>query len=263
MVTALSSVRGARSAARVRGVVLLSALLVTATSSAAPPPKGDGKAEFDKAMRYYQAQELEAALPWFEKAYRLSGKRPSTIRALAQCERSLKRYEAAIAHFEEYLATTPRPSDADAVTETVSVLKELLADQRAEAAAKEKGPTTTAAPPPPAPPPPPALAPPPGPPPPAPVLTATGTPEEPSSSVAPWLLIGGGAGVAVGGGVLFALGLSSVGTVEDAPAGTNFNELRGDADRAPLFTTLGGIGLGVGVAAVVGGVVWLLSEDGP
>lgn len=241
------------------GVLLLGLVLLT-TSASAAPKKSDGKAEFEKAMRYYQAQEFEAALPWFEKAYELSGRRASTIRALAQCERSLKRYEPAIAHFEEYLATKPRPSDATAVAETVAILKELVADQRARALAEAPPPPPAqVAPPPPPPPVPPPPQPPPAPPS-SPAIAAQTTPPA-SAPIAPWFLVGGGAAVAISGGVLFALGLSAAGTVEEAPAGTPFNDLRSDADRAPLFTTLGGIGVGVGAAAIAGGVVWLLSED--
>ncbi|MBK6685870.1 MAG: tetratricopeptide repeat protein [Deltaproteobacteria bacterium] len=239
---------------------LILGLVLVGTSAFAAPKKNDGKAEFEKAMRYYQAQEFEAALPWFEKAYELSGRRASTIRALAQCERSLKRYEPAILHFEEYLATKPRPSDATAVEETVAILKELVADQRARAVAEAPPPPPPAAIDPPPPPPAPPPAPPPGPTP-NPAITAETTPPS-SGSIAPWFLVGGGAALTITGGVLFALGISAAGSVEDAPAGTPFNDLRSDADRAPLFTTLGGIGVGVGVAAIAGGVVWLLSEDG-
>ena len=196
----------------VRVGVLLLGLVCWGTSAFAAPKKNDGKAEFEKAMRYYQAQEFEAALPWFEKAYELSGRRASTIRALAQCERSLKRYEPAIVHFEEYLATKPRPSDATAVAETVAILKELVADQQTRAIAEAPPPPPPAEVSPPPPPPPPPRAPPPAP---AntPAITATSTPPA-STSIAPWFLVGGGAALAATGGVLFALGLSAAGTVE-------------------------------------------------
>jgi tetratricopeptide (TPR) repeat protein len=100
--------------------------------------------EFEKATRYFQAGEYEAALPHYERAYTLSDRRPSAIRALAQCERALKLYDKARAHFEEYLAT--KPKDAAAIQETIALLADLIAEgnrkaaeAKPEAPAAEKG----------------------------------------------------------------------------------------------------------------------------
>lgn len=89
-----------------------------------------GKEEFEKGQKYFEAEEYEAALPFFKKAYELSGKRPATIFSLAQCERAVKRYDDAITHFREYLSTTPRPPDATDVEQTLELLTELAADQK-------------------------------------------------------------------------------------------------------------------------------------
>lgn len=86
-----------------------------------------GKEEYERAVKYSKAGEYEAALPFFKKAYELSGKRPSTIVALAQCERSLKLWDDAIAHFNEYLAVKPTPKDAKKIRETIALLVELKA----------------------------------------------------------------------------------------------------------------------------------------
>lgn len=83
------------------------------------------KQAYGTASRFFQAEEYEAALPLFQEAYKLSGQRPATIFGLAQCERSLKLYDAAMAHFKEYLATNP--ADAANVKETIALLGDLIA----------------------------------------------------------------------------------------------------------------------------------------
>lgn len=100
----------------------------------APPP---GKAEFDKATVYFAAEEYEAALPYYRQAYELSGKWPSAIRALAQCERALKMYDEAIVHFREYLATMPPPPDSVAIERTVALLDDLRAERERQKPATE------------------------------------------------------------------------------------------------------------------------------
>lgn len=81
----------------------------------------DGRAEFEQGIVYFEAGEYEAAYILLEKAYTKSGRRPSTIFALAQCERALGRVDEAIAHFEEYLATDPE--DRVEVENTIRMLK--------------------------------------------------------------------------------------------------------------------------------------------
>lgn len=185
-----------------RSALLYCALLAVATPAlAAPSPAAEAKAEFDKANRFFLAHEFAAALPHFEKAYVLSGKRPSTIRALAQCERALNRYDEALTHFREYLATTPRPADAAAIEETITLLLEVKAeaDRAAEAARKAE---LAAREPPPPPSPLPSAAPSP-PPSSAPIALVSPPPAEESVWSSPVLWIVGavaivGAGVAVG-----------------------------------------------------------------
>lgn len=243
-----------------RHAALLSLLLSPALALAKPDAKsGGGKVEFEKAMRFYQAQEYDAALPWFEKAYEFSGRRPSTIRALAQCERSLKRYDDAIKHFKEYLATQPTPSDADSVSETVRLLEEIVAER--ERASK---------PPPPSPGPKadpkndltlvPAISDPPPPPKSEPTLVLETTEPASSGSPAPYLLMAGGGASIVAGTVLLVLGLSAASAVENAAPGTPFNDVRGDADAAPVLSGVWIGLLGAGVVALGGGVVWLVTE---
>lgn len=256
-------------------------------AEAAPKPKGPSapvdpaRADFEKGMRYYEAQEYEAALPYFERAYELSGHRASTIRALAQCERSLKNYARAIDLFREYLATQPK--DRVAVEETVALLEPLRDQQNASSRAKpgDRGtastppigapgasPNVTSTPPVSTPraAPPESLTPPigpaPPPPPPAPeAVRVSAEVDRGGPSLAPWLVIGGTAAVAITGGVLLGVGKSDASSVENAPQGTAFSDVSGAADRAPVLMTTGTILIGVGVAGAAAGVWWLLSSD--
>lgn len=107
-------------------LVLLAGL--AETSLAAPSSEEEGRNAFVRAKRYFEAEEYEAALPHFQKAYELSGHRDSTIFGLAQCLRLLKRYEEAIKRFEEYLQTDPE--DRAEVQETIALLKDLEADRK-------------------------------------------------------------------------------------------------------------------------------------
>jgi tetratricopeptide (TPR) repeat protein len=82
-----------------------------------------------------------------------------------------------------------------------------------------------------------------------------------AARLAPWLLIGGGAAVAITGAVLFALGRNDVATVEDAEDGATLSELEDAHDRAPVLTGVG-IALAIaGVASAAGGIVWLQTAD--
>ena len=83
----------------------------------------EGRVEFEQARAFFQAEEYKEALPYFQKAYELSNKRPSTVLALAQCERVLRMYEEAILHFEEYLSSLPEGTEAKRIRHTIALLK--------------------------------------------------------------------------------------------------------------------------------------------
>jgi tetratricopeptide (TPR) repeat protein len=186
--------------------------------AAAAQRDASGLAEFERGNEFFGAGEYDLALPYFQKAYELSGRRPSTIRALAQCERALGMYDEAIAHFQEYLETDPE--EAAQIEKTLELLEEARQKKRKKEAAANPAPP---------PPPPPeveepgaphvtdvAAAPPPAPPPPA---IATEVTEAEEGSGVGWtiLWIGLGVAAAVGGGV--ALGFALSGT-EDPYGGT-------------------------------------------
>ena len=120
-------------------VVGLTLLLVEALPLQAYGQEVDAnkaKAEFEQAARYFEAEEYEAALPHFERAYEISGRRASTIFGLAQCERALKMYGRAITHYYEYLASDPE--DAQVIRETITLLEDLKRKQDAKLAEEKR-----------------------------------------------------------------------------------------------------------------------------
>lgn len=96
----------------------------------------EAKQAFMTASRFFQAEEYEAALPLFQRAYKLSEHRPATIFGLAQCERSLKAYRESMTHFREYLATGP--DNAEDVQQTIRLLTDLIKVQDDAEARRQK-----------------------------------------------------------------------------------------------------------------------------
>jgi hypothetical protein len=79
-----------------------------------------------------------------------------------------------------------------------------------------------------------------------------------SSTLLPWLLVGGGSAVAATGVVLLAIGRSKAADVTDAKDGTSYASIRDAQDDAPVLsnagialTAAGVIGAGVGVALLI------------
>lgn len=85
-------------------------------------------------------------------------------------------------------------------------------------------------------------------------------PAEPRSA-APWVVLGAGGLVTVGGVVLAIVGNSLIQDVEGSDTGTLWADVRGDARRGETLSLVGFIGIGVGVAVLSAGLLWLLLAD--
>jgi len=103
---------------------------------------------------------------------------------------------------------------------------------------------------------------PPSPPPVAPPPSYDVPPAPPSSGVdaAPWVVLGVGLAVAIGGVVLVAVGQEDIASIEHAAHGTPWSSLQSTYDRTPIETGVGGTLLGVGLAAAVVGLVWGVAQ---
>jgi hypothetical protein len=99
---------------------------------------------------------------------------------------------------------------------------------------------------------------------PQPVFAETAAPkpqEAPeSSSIAPWILIGSGAAVNIAGDVMLGVMFSNKHFVEHAPAGSNYQQFRGATQSVFPLSVAGFVTASVGLAAVIAGVTWKLTE---
>lgn len=65
-----------------------------------------------------------------------------------------------------------------------------------------------------------------------------------------WASFAASFGVAVLGGVLLAVGVDDLNTIENAPGGTVWADVAEARDRAPILTGIGGVVLGLGAAGM-------------
>jgi hypothetical protein len=206
------------------------------------------EANYDKAISYFKDAytidcSVHGILPAIASAYERKGDRREAVRAL-----------------EEYQKRAPNASDHEVIERRIKNLKDQIAQEQptatASAAAPSFAPSPSAAPPAsasaeaanasaaaPANPPPP--------------------PEAAGHSAAAWVLVGIGAAAIVGGGVLFGVGAGDISSAESACPG-RVNCKQSVADQGNTGRTLEPIGFavgGVGVAAVVAGLVWHFTES--
>lgn len=81
---------------------------------------------------------------------------------------------------------------------------------------------------------------------------------------APWIVAGSGGALVVAGVALLLVARSDVDSVENPGPNPRWEDVSSAYDRAPVVSTIGAIALGVGGAALLGGVVWgLVSRRAP
>jgi hypothetical protein len=101
---------------------------------------------------------------------------------------------------------------------------------------------------------------------PAPAPLTAAAPSPASSSLAPWFVIGGGAAVAIAGGVFLGIALSDKASVEHPDTrdgGLPYYPNYASAEKRVFpFSVIGITGLSVGVAAMIAGLVWKISDSG-
>jgi tetratricopeptide (TPR) repeat protein len=191
---------------------------------------------FTLGSRAFEDRRWEDAVRYFERAYELSG-RPALLYNLGAAYERMGARERGIDAFERYLEASP---NAENRTEVEERLHNLRAGLDPPDAAAEDG-----------------------------NARESGNAESGSNAVdvdagpgaAPWIVMGTGALAAGLGGVLMGLASAAKGRVESAPMGTYWDTVEGEAADASTFSIVGAILLGVGGAALVSGLVWLLVGD--
>jgi tetratricopeptide (TPR) repeat protein len=225
----------------------ITALLLFATPVAAQTADASTDAEahslFEAGRTAFAAGRFADALGYFQHAYDLSH-RTALLYNVGQCHDRLRHDHEALAAFEQFLAANPDSVQRQEVEARVVILREAMSHE---------APTPT--------------------PTPTPEATPTPTPEPTAATVppptpapapahgndpgpGPWILLGVGGAVAVLGVVMLALGFDAIARVQNVSIGTNFSAVHSAYDNAPIFTGVGWVSLGLGVAMAAGGLGW-------
>lgn len=221
--------------------------------------------DYDKAISYFKDAyaidcSVHGILPIIATAYERKGDKREAVHAL-----------------EEYLKRVPGASDADLVSQRIANLKEQIAHEQptVTAPATTTTPTSTTS----------GTAT-------GPATGTTGTststttgtdtngggnpPPPGGHTVGPWIVVGVGAAAVIGGVILFAVGNNTVNNVNSKAASLNCT-VNPDQCTGPMATqhaqeltnernpgyqneTIGAVIGGVGVAAVIGGLIWHFAE---
>ena len=109
--------------ARIQTFLLATLLLFSLHPANADDGADIAKESFQKASKLFADGQEEAALPHFEMAYEVSGHRGSATIGLAQCERALGHFSAALVHYREYIQRNPDGKNVERVKNTLGKLK--------------------------------------------------------------------------------------------------------------------------------------------
>lgn len=205
----------------------------------------EARAAFQAGQAAYAAGRFPAALTYFERAYELT-EEPDILYNIATVHDRLRHDREALEAYRGYLAGRPEAEDRANVEARIRALEGTLAEAEAQAAAAaaaraeaEAEAEAHAA-----------------------VPVAEPTAAEPTTRTVqrdagpgPWALIGIGGAAAITGGVLVGLAFADIDAVESG-APRPWGEVSDAAERAPILSGVGFAAIGVGVAAVIGGVVW-------
>ena len=176
----------------------------------------------------------------FQRAYELTGS-PDLLYNIATVSDRMRRDEEALQAYEGYLEARPDSADREHVASRIDVLRAAIEAQRraeldAEIEARKAAIEAAAR-----------------------VKAERPLTQYVGPGPGPWITIGAGSASLVTGAVLFGLGQRDQKQVENAPAGSSYSSVEEMADRGPKRTKAGIALMGVGGAAVVGGIIWQLT----
>ena len=224
-----------------------------------------GKGSFDEA-------DYTTAVNYFRDAYRRDCTKHELLVIIARAYELQGNRREAVHALETYLERVPTASDAEVQKRHIANLKREISDQQASASASASAaPLASAAPSASA-----SAAPSASALTPVPIPSASATEPAPVTissdshghTIYPWLLVGGGVVATAIGGVMFAIGTNNVSQAEAVchsdhvcPAGNSSAVSQGNSGRTDetIGVTVGSVGL----AAIVGGVIWHFVERPP
>jgi len=210
--------------------------------------EAEARALFTAGQAAFAEGRFDHAAEYFARAYELS-RRPVLLYNLGTAYDRLRRDAEALAAFERYLQELPDAPDAVAINARIAVLRESVrrstpVEQADPADTEHPEPEATT---------------------PAP-LAASEAPasDAPASDVpgpGPWIVLGVGGAAVVAGAVLLGLAAADVATVEGVTreSGTAWSDVEAAYGRSETESIAGAVLLGVGGAAAVAGVVWVVA----
>jgi tetratricopeptide (TPR) repeat protein len=197
------------------------------TEDAAPNNESRAREAFVLGSRAFDDRRWDDAARYFGRAYELSNQ-PELLFNIGAARERLGDRSRAIEAFERYLDAAP---DADNRSE----VEERLHTLRAGIGEVPDGSSGVAD-------------------------DAPAEGRDGGSGPLPWLVVATGAVAGGAGAVLLALANASKDRVESAPSGTYWDEVAGDAAEARSFSIAAAILLGIGGAALAGGLLWVLLD---
>jgi hypothetical protein len=205
--------------------------------SATAGEDAEARSLFSAGEVAFREGRYENALDYLQRAYALS-RRPALLYNIGTTLDRLRRDDEAIVAFEQYLREVTEADNRLEIEARLAVLRASVEARRDEPArdggvASDEGPST---------------------PPPA----ASG-----SDGVGGWILVGVGGASIVAGAVLLGLAVADVAAVENPGPGTYWSAVDDAYGRSEGESIAGVVLLGVGGAAAIAGLVWVLLPNEP
>lgn len=203
------------------------------------------------ALDLFERKEWDRAIENWRLAYKLDCKAHGVLINAAAAYEAKGDLESAVAMLESYLRRNPNATDASTVIKKIDELKTAqppkVTPSAAPSASVSAAPAASSAP----------VRPPPPP---------LGKPQRPHG-MAPWALVGAGSAAAVVGAILVPVGLRAISAAEEACPDRACRVSQDDVARdgnAGRSKVIGGdVLLGVGLAAMAGGLVWQFAFNKP
>jgi tetratricopeptide (TPR) repeat protein len=224
--------------------ILLGAVLAAPPVHAQDADTDEARGAFQAGEAAYRAGRFAEALDYFTRAYELTHE-PDLLYNIATVQDRLRHDREAIEAYRAYLDARPDSSDRANIEARVAILLQALAESEHEPG--PRSPTEEALP----------VASP------QPTTAHLAIPSPgPAASGAgpgPWIMVGGSAAVIVAGLILLIAGQADADTVS---GGTRWAAIQDAFNRAPVLLSTGWVLLGLGAAAVAGGIAWAVLGGG-
>ncbi len=193
----------------------------------------EARGAFLAGQAAYRAGRFAEALSYFERAYELT-EEPDVLYNIATIHERLRHDREALDAYRRFLEARPGSDDRANIEARIAVLERAIGPDEGDDSTEDETSEETTEPP--------------------------STPA-PSAGVdpAPWIVVAvGGALVVTGVGLLVATQID----IDTVAAGDRWVDIQAAYDRVPILSGIGFAALGLGVAALAGGLVWAVVGSG-